>query len=322
MATVTEKPGYFTGWTLKREGIIAPDERLPWVQTIFVGLQHVLAMFGATLLAPILMCFNPNTAIFFSGIGTLIFFIIVGGRVPSYLGSSFSFIAVVLVATGFAKGFTGPGLNPHIDVALGGIITAGVVYAIIGLIVIFTGYRWIEYLMPPAVTGAVVAVIGLNLAPVAIGDVSTSQFDTWMGIITVLAVVLVAVYAPGSLRRLPILIGGIIGYLIYLLFANAFGLGKPINFTALGQAPWIGPPSLTLPSFHTNAMILIAPVAIILVAENLGHVKAVGAITGRNLDPYLGRAFLGDGLATIVAGLGGGTGVTTYAETISAYSCP
>lgn len=312
MATITEKPGYFTGWTLKTEGIIAPDERLPWGQTIFVGLQHVLAMFGSTVLAPIIMGFNPNTAIFFSGIGTLIFFFIVGGRVPSYLGSSFSFIAVVLAASMYS----GKGLNTHVDIALGGIIAAGVVYAIIGFIVIFTGYRWIEYLMPPAVTGAVVAAIGLNLAPVAIADVSGSQFDTWMGIITVLAVILVAVYAPGTLRRLPILIGGIIGYLIYLLFANAFGFGKPIDFTNLGQAAWIGLPSFTTPSFHANAMILIAPVAVILVAENLGHVKAVAAMTGRNLDPYLGRAFLGDGLATIVAGLGGGTGVTTYAENI------
>src|SRR5437016_465445 len=310
------KQGYFTGWTPKTGGIIAPDERLPWGQTIFLGLQHVLAMFGATVLAPILMGFNPNTAIFFSGIGTLIFFVIVGGRVPSYLGSSFSFIAVVLVATGFPKGFTGPGLNPHIDVALGGIIAAGVVYAIIGLVVIFTGYKWIEYLMPPAVTGAVVAAIGLNLAPVAIADVSGSQFDTWMGLITLLAVILVAVYAPGPLRRLPILVGGIVGYLIYLLFANGFGLGKPINFTNLNNAAWIGLPSFTAPSFHPNAMALIAPVAIVLVAENLGHVKAVAAMTGRNLDPYLGRAFMGDGIATIVSGFGGGTGLTTYAENI------
>ncbi len=316
MATATEKPGYLPGWTLKTEGIIAPDERLPWGQTIFVGLQHVLAMFGSTVLAPIIMGFNPNTAIFFSGIGTLIFFFIVGGRVPSYLGSSFSFIGLILVATGFPKGFTGPGLNPHIDVALGGIIAAGVVYAIIAAIVIFTGYRWIEYLMPPAVTGAVVAAIGLNLAPVAIADISGSQFDTWMGLITLLAVALIAVYAPGPLRRLPILIGGIIGYLIYLLFANGFGLGKPIDFTNLANAPWIGLPSFTAPTFQPTAMILIAPVAIILIAENLGHVKAVGAMTGRNLDRYLGRAFLGDGLATIVAGLGGGTGVTTYAENI------
>jgi putative pyrimidine permease RutG len=317
MATeTTERQGYFAGWTLKREGIIAPDERLPWGQSILVGLQHVLAMFGATVLGPILMGFNPNTAIFFSGIGTLIFFIIVGGRVPSYLGSSFSFIAVVLVATGFPKGFSGPGFNPHIDVALGGIIAAGVVYAIIGLIVIFTGYRWIEYLMPPAVTGAVVAAIGLNLAPVAVADISGSQFDTWMGLITLLAVILVAVYAPGPLRRLPILIGGIVGYLIYLLFANGFGLGKPIDFTNLNNAAWIGLPSFTAPSFHLSAMTLIAPVAIILVAENLGHVKAVAAMTGRNLDPYLGRAFLGDGVATIVSGFGGGTGLTTYAENI------
>lgn len=317
MATVEkEQQGYFPRWTLKTEGIIAPDERLPWGQSIFVGLQHVLAMFGATVLAPILMGFDPNTAIFFSGIGTLIFFLIVGGRVPSYLGSSFSFIAVVLTVTGFAAGFKGPGLNPNVSVALGGIITAGVVYAIIGLIVIFVGYKWIEYMMPPAVTGVVVAVIGLNLAPVAIGEATTSQFDTWMALITILAVALVAVYAPGPLRRLPILLGGIIGYLLYLIFANGFSLGKPINFTNLGNAAWIGLPNFTAPSFHSNAMILIAPVAIILVAENLGHVKAVGAMTGRNLDKYLGRAFLGDGISTIISASGGGTGLTTYAENI------
>src|SRR5579875_2725581 len=174
MATgeTAEKRGYFTGWTLKTEGVIAPDERLPWGQSILVGLQHVLAMFGSTVLAPILMGFDPNTAIFFSGIGTLLFFVIVGGRVPSYLGSSFSFIAVVLAATGFARGFHGSGLNPHIGVALGGIIAAGVVYALIALVVIATGYRWIDLLMPPVVTGAVVAVIGLNLAPTAISDMS------------------------------------------------------------------------------------------------------------------------------------------------------
>jgi putative pyrimidine permease RutG len=282
MATqTTERQGYFAGWTLKREGIIAPDERLPWGQSILVGLQHVLAMFGSTVLGPLLMGFNPNTAIFFSGIGTLIFFVIVGGRVPSYLGSSFSFIAVVIAATAYK----GIGLNPHIDVALGGIIAAGVVYAIIGLIVIFTGYRWIEYLMPPAVTGAVVAAIGLNLAPVAIAVISGSQFAILMGLVTLLAVILVAVYAPGPLRRLPILVGGIIGYLIYLIFANGFGLGKAIDFTNLNNAAWIGLPNFTSPSFQPNAMALIAPVAIILVAENLGHVKAVAAMTGRSLDP-------------------------------------
>src|SRR5437588_548355 len=141
MATeTTERRGYFAGWTPKKEGIIAPDERLPWGQTILVGLQHVLAMFGATVLGPLVMGFDPNTAIFFSGIGTLIFFLIVGGRVPSYLGSSFSFIAVVITASAYAP----KGLNPHIDVALGGIIAAGVVYASIGVIGIVSCYESVE----------------------------------------------------------------------------------------------------------------------------------------------------------------------------------
>jgi uracil-xanthine permease len=201
-------------------------------------------------------------------------------------------------------------------VALGGIIACGVLYAIIGLIVMFTGYRWIEVIMPPAVTGAIVAVIGLNLAPVAIGDIGTDTFGVIMAIITVLAIALIAIYAPSFLKRLPILLGGIIGYLLYLIGANGFGWGKPIDFSNVANAAWIGLPNFTGPVFHTDAMILIAPVAIILVAENLGHVKAVAAMTGQNLDKYLGRAFLGDGLSTILAGLGGGTGVTTYAENI------
>ena len=312
----TERRGYFTGWTLKREGIVAPDERPPWGQSIFLGLQHVLAMFGATVLAPILMGFNANTAIFFSGIGTIVFFLIVGGRVPSYLGSSFSFIAVVLTATGFASGFKGTGLNPNIGVALGGIIACGVVYAIIGLIVMAVGYKWIDYLLPPVVTGAVVAVIGLNLASTAVGEALTSSFDTVMAIVTILAVAAIAVFAPGPLRRLPILLGGIIGYLVYMLFANGFGLGTAIDFSAVGSAGWIGLPSFSAPAFDGRAIGLIAPVAVVLVAENTGHVKAVAAMTGQSLDKYLGRAFLGDGIATIISGSGGGTGVTTYAETL------
>ncbi len=303
-------------WTLKREGIIAPDERLPWGQTIVVGLQHIFAMFGATVLGPILMGFDPNTAILFSGIGTLIFFVVVGGRVPSYLGSSFAFIAVVNAASGFGSGGT-----PNIGAALGGIIAAGALYALVGLVVMAVGYRWIERLMPPVVTGVVVAVIGLNLAPVAISDLAgkdaaTTSFNQVVGLLTILSVAAVAVYAPGILRRLPILLGGVIGYVVYLVLANGLGMGPAIDFAKLGDAAWIGMPNFTAPSFSINAITLIAPVALVLVAENLGHVKAVGAMTGRNLDPYLGRAFLGDGIATMVAGFGGGTGVTTYAENI------
>ena len=154
-------------WTLKRDGVIAPDERLPWGQSIALGVQHIFAMFGATVLAPILMGFDPNTAIFFSGVGTLIFFFIVRGRVPSYLGSSFSFIAVVISAEAIAGA-----ASPNIPVALGGIIAAGAIYAVIGIVVMLVGYRWVEVLMPPVITGAVVMVIGLNLAHVAVADLS------------------------------------------------------------------------------------------------------------------------------------------------------
>ena len=297
-------------WKLTTSDRVAPDERLPWPQTIIAGFQHVVAMFGSTVLAPIIMGFDPNVAVLFSGIGTLIFFLVVGGRVPSYLGSSFSFIAVVIAASAYA----GSGPNPNVGVALGGIIAAGVLYLLIGLVVMKAGYKWIETLMPPVVTGGIVAAIGLNLAPIAVKGVSATGFDLGAGLVTIAAVGIAAVYAPGMLRRIPVLIGGFFGYLFYAIGGNLMGAGKAIDFTHLASAPWIGLPSFTAPVFDTSAMALIAPVAIILVAENLGHIKAIGAMTGRNLDPYIGRAFVGDGIATILSGFSGGTGVTTYAE--------
>jgi uracil-xanthine permease len=307
-----ERASYFPQWNVRTEGVIAPDERLPAPQTVALGLQHVVAMFGSTVLAPLLMGFNPNVAILFSGVGTLIFFVVVGARVPSYLGSSFAYIAVVIAATGYA----GSGPNANLGVALSGIIASGVVYLVIGLVVMAIGYRWIDRLMPPVVTGSVVAVIGLNLAPIAVKGISATPLDTWIGIATIVLVGLIAVRAPGLARRLPILLGGIGGYLVYALCTNVLGLGKPIDFSAVAGASWIGLPSLTAPVWNAQAIGLIAPVAVVLVAENLGHIKAVAAMTGRNLDAYLGRAFVGDALATIVAGAGGGTGVTTYAENI------
>jgi uracil-xanthine permease len=307
-----ERASYFPQWNVRTEGVIAPDERLPAPQTVALGLQHVVAMFGSTVLAPLLMGFNPNVAILFSGVGTLIFFVVVGARVPSYLGSSFAYIAVVIAATGYA----GSGPNANLGVALSGIIASGVVYLVIGLVVMAIGYRWIDRLMPPVVTGSVVAVIGLNLAPIAVKGISATPLDTWIGIATIVLVGLIAVRAPGLARRQPILLGGIGGYLVYALCTNVLGLGKPIDFSAVAGASWIGLPSLTAPIWNAQAIGLIAPVAVVLVAENLGHIKAVAAMTGRNLDAYLGRAFVGDALATIVAGAGGGTGVTTYAENI------
>lgn len=310
----TEKPAA----VLQQGGVIAPDERLPWPQTAAMGVQHVIAMFGATVLAPILMGFDPNIAILMSGIGTLLFFVVTGGKVPSYLGSSFAFIGVVIAATAYA----GKGPNANIGVALGGIIACGIVYAIIGAIVHAVGTGWIERFMPPVVTGAVVAVIGLNLAGIPIKNMAASNFDSWMQAVTFVCVGLVAVLTRGMVQRLLILVGLILASVIYGILTNGLNsvygmsLGKPIDFSGIANAAWFGAPAFSAPVFSGPAMLLIAPVAIILVAENLGHIKAVTAMTGRNLDQYMGRAFIGDGIATVVSGASGGTGVTTYAENI------
>ena len=297
---------------LAHGGVIGPDERLPWPQTAVMGVQHVIAMFGATVLAPILMGFDPNLAILMSGVGTLIFFIVTGGTVPSYLGSSFAFIGVVIAATAYA----GKGPNANLGVALGGIVACGVVVVGIGALVQAVGVRWIERFMPPVVTGSVVAVIGLNLASIPVKNMAAGNFDAWMQLVTFVSVALVAVLARGMVQRLLILVGLVIASLIYALLTNGLGLGKPLDFSGIASAAWAGLPGFTAPVFSASAMLLMAPVAIILVAENLGHLKAVTAMTGTNMDRFMGRAFMGDGLATIVSGSVGGTGVTTYAENI------
>lgn len=297
---------------LQSGGVIGPDERLPWPQTAVMGVQHVIAMFGATVLAPILMGFDPNLAILMSGIGTLIFFVLTGGKVPSYLGSSFAFIGVVVAATAYA----GKGANANIGVALGGIIACGALYTAIGLLVHAIGTGWIERLMPPVVTGAVVAVIGLNLASIPVKNMAANNFESWMQAVTFVSVGLVAVLTRGMVQRLLILVGLVVASVVYAVFTNGLGWGKPMDFAALAAAPWLGWPQLQSPTFSGPAMLLIAPVALILVAENLGHIKAVTAMTGKNLDQYMGRAFIGDGVATMVSAGVGGTGVTTYAENI------
>ena len=293
-------------------GVIGPHERLPWPQTGAMGVQHVIAMFGSTVLAPILMGFDPNLAILMSGIGTLIFFIITGGKVPSYLGSSFAFIGVVIAATAYA----GKGPNANIGLALGGIIACGAVYTLIGFVVQAVGTGWIERFMPPVVTGAVVAVIGLNLAGIPIKNMAASNFDSWMQALTFLSVGLVAVFTRGMVQRLLILVGLVLASVIYAVLTNGLGLGKPLDLSGVMNAAWVGMPQFAKPIFDANAMLLIVPVVIILVAENLGHIKAVTAMTGKNLDQYMGRAFIGDGIATMVSCAAGGTGVTTYAENI------
>jgi putative pyrimidine permease RutG len=290
------KKSNFLIWQVREEGMILPEEMLPLRDSILMGFQHVLAMFGATVLAPILMGFDPNLTLFFSGIGTLIFFFCLGGKVPSYLGASFAFIGPVVAVMKFSS---------H-GAALGGIIAAGLVYALIAVVVIKGGYRWIDEMMPPVVTGSVVMIIGLNLA-VAAKDLLMK--DPLLGTITLIAALLIAVYGRGLLARLPILLGCLLGYFI------AMSIGK-VDLSEFQRAAWIGIPHFTPPCLNWQAVTFIAPVAFVLVVENTGHFKAISALTSRNMMPYLGRGFLGDAIATIVAGFGGGNGVTTYAENI------
>lgn len=303
---------YFPTWRLTNNATVLPDERLPTSAAVPMGIQHLLAMSGSTIVAPLIMGFDPNVAVFFSGIGTLLFFFITGGRVPSYLGSSFAFIAVVIAATGYA----GTGPNANIALALGGIIACGAIYALIGLIVMGVGTGWVEKLMPPAVTGAIGVAIGLNLAPVAVNQLKGTGAHITTALLTVLCMAMISAYGPRSTRRVAVLLALVFGYLLVLILGNGLGLINGIDFASVQNAAWFGLPHFTKPEFSWPAIALIAPVAIVLVAENLGHIKALGSITGQNMDRYIGRGFLGDGLATMISGSGGGTGVTTYAENI------
>lgn len=304
--------GYFPNWRLTDNEIVLPDERLPFRAAAPMGIQHLLAMSGSTIVAPLIMGFDPNVAIFFSGIATLIFFVVTAGRVPSYLGSSFAFIAAVIAVTGYA----GSGPNPNIGLALGGIIAAGALYTLIGLAVVMIGTGWVERFMPPAVTGAIGVAIGLNLAPVAVSSLKGTAPHLAIALATVLCMALISAYGPRATRRIAVLLAILIGYGLVIVFGNGMGLVPPIDFSTVAAAPWMGLPKFVAPEFSWPAITMIAPVAIVLVAENLGHIKALGAITGQNFDRYIGRGFIGDGLATMLAGSGGGTGVTTYAENI------
>jgi uracil-xanthine permease len=293
------------GRTVGPDEVVAPDERLSWPRTIGVGVQHVLAMFGATFLVPVLTGFPVTATLFFSGIGTLLFLVLTRGRVPSYLGSSFAFIAPIQ-AVAFTDGSPDPALLP---LAVGGVLVTGLVLAGVGLLVQAFGPAWINYLLPPVVTGAVVAVIGLNLV-----EVAQSNYEAQPGIatVTLVAILLLAVAFSGFLGRLSIALGVVVGWVLAALVGGIDGE----RTQALRDASWVGLPELVAPEFSVNAISLIVPVVVVLVAENVGHVKAVAAITDRDLDPDVGRALTADGIATALAGTGGGSGTTTYAENI------
>lgn len=290
-------------WKLHGDGarinpgeVVAPDERLSWPRTIGIGLQHIVAMFGATFLVPTITTFDPATTLFFSAIGTIAFLLITGNKLPSYLGSSFAFIAPILAATA----------SSGQSAAIGGILATGLLLTLVGVVVHFVGPRWIQVAMPPVVTGVIVALIGLNLAPVAWDNFQTSPVTA---VITLASIILIQVLFRGLVGRLAILLGVVIGYVV------AVARGE-VSFLKVEQADWIGLPHFVAPSFDPNVLGLFLPVVLVLIAENVGHVKSVAAMTGRNYDPLTGRALLADGVATTLAGLGGGSGTTTYAENI------
>jgi len=301
------------GKAVAPNAVVLPEERLGWLKTIGFGAQHVVAMFGATFLVPLLTGFSPTATLFFSGLGTLLFLLITGNRLPSYLGSSFAFLAPIWAAT--ASG-------GDLSRASFGILAMGVLLAIIGVIVHVTGTGWINALMPPVVMGAIVALIGFNLAPAVKnnwtgqnGEVADPTQSTIIAIITLVAILLITVIFRGLIGRLSIVLGVAVGYAAAALMGG-------VNFDPVREAAWIG-----LPGFHLvgnpisdpalwGLLPAFLPVVLVLIAENVGHVKSVGLLINRDLDPVTGRALLADGISTVLAGFGGGSGTTTYGENI------
>ncbi len=305
--------------------VVRPDERLSWPRTTGIGIQHVLAMFGATFVLPPIMGIPGNTAVFFSGVGTLLFLLIVRNRIPSYLGTSAAFIGPAFAV------YNGGG---DLSDVLFGVLCTGVIFFIVGVLVNAGGSHIINAIIPPVLTGTVVMLIGLNLAgPVAYN--AYWKLDQWLALVTLTITILLLVFLRGFMRRIAILIAVVVGWVAAWVM-DGLDLGHAVNNSGdtvdriafqtfppgaktpltLGEADWLGFPDFTGPSVSLTAFLVFLPVVIVLIAENAGHVKAVSEMTGADLDQDLGRAFMGDGAATTVAGAFGGAGTTTYAENI------
>lgn len=286
--------------------IIQVEEKLPLLQAFPLSLQHLFAMFGATVLVPILFKVNPATILLFNGIGTLLYLFICKGKIPAYLGSSFAFLSpvfIILPQYGY-------------NAALGGFIIAGVVFSLVSLIISVVGTKWIDTVFPPAAMGAIVAVIGLELAPVA-ADMAglTAKVLTANVIIvsmfTLAVTVLGSILFRGFFAIIPILIGVLAGY------ALSFILGL-VDLAPIAAAPWFAVPTFYTPEFNFNAIMIILPAALVVIAEHIGHLVVTGNIVGRDLTktPGLHRSLLGNGLSTILSGFFGSTPNTTYGENI------
>ncbi|TPG19097.1 uracil-xanthine permease family protein [Pedococcus bigeumensis] len=326
------------GWKLHGDGrtmgpddVVAPDERLSWGKTIGLGAQHVVAMFGATFVFPLIMGLNAQLAIMMSGIATICFLLIVKGKVPSYLGTSASFVGAV-IAIRHQTGATSATVT-------GAILIAGLVLALVGVLIHFLGSGVLHKVLPPVVTGAVVMLIGFNLAPV-VANIYWPQ-DQWVALLVMTFTIVCAVAFKGFVGRIAIFLALIFGYVVSWIFDKGFGqitsydagAGKitthfRTNFQGIKDASWIGFPPHTemvagkevvgwhAPSFSMAAILLVVPAVIALIAENTGHVKAVAEMTKTDLDPYMGRAIAADGFGTMLASAVGGSPTTTYAENI------
>ena len=284
------------GRNVAPDQVVRPEERLNWPATFAIGAQHVVAMFGATFLVPIITGFPVSTTLLFSGLGTLLFLLLTRNRLPSYLGSSFAFIAPIGVAV----------QQGGQSAAVGGILVTGVLLMVVGVVVHFAGAHWIDVVMPPVVTGTIVALIGLNLAPSAWNNFKTAPVTA---VVTLASIILITVLFRGILGRLSILLGVVVGYVVAAIQGE-------VDYSAISKAAWVGLPQFVAPSIKPSVWAVFLPVVIVLIAENIGHVKSVSAMTGHDLNPVMGRALFSDGLATTLAGLGGGSGTTTYAENI------
>lgn len=291
---------------MSSQRIIQVEEKLPILQTLPLSLQHLFAMFGATVLVPILFKVNPATILLMNGIGTLLYLFICKGRIPTYLGSSFAFLSpvfVILPQYGY-------------NAALGGFIVVGAIFTVVGLSIKVIGTKWIDVVFPPAAMGAIVAVIGLELAPVAADMAGLTAKTLDPKVITVSAfTLLVTIFGSilfrGFLSVIPILIGILAGYIL------AFSMGM-IDLNIVANAPWFAAPTFYSPEFNLAAIATIVPAALVVIAEHIGHLVVTGNIVGRDLtrDPGLDRSLLGNGLSTIISGFLGSTPNTTYGENI------
>jgi len=296
--------------------VVQTDELLPITRAIPLALQHLMAMFGATVLVPLLTGLDPGVGLMTSGIGTILYLICVRNKIPSYLGSSFAFIMpLIVVGGGPAAIAAGTG---NLPAALGGLVAAGVVYMVVAGLVKAFGTEWINKVLPPALVGSVVIVIGLGLSAVAVKMCMFPFADPTQPVnlkgltvaaITLASAIIFSSYFKGFIKAIPVLLGILVGY------AVSIPLGL-VSFDGVKAAAWVGLPNVTFPTFDLGAILIIAPVAIVVIVEHIGHLLVINEITGKDFTPMLPESLFGDGIATAISGALGGTPSTTYAENI------